>query len=122
MTFGISSPGISHIDTCCQTISNDVVTPAQRERLQKLAEECSEVIQVVCKILAHGFDSACPVTQNHPLGSDPNRNLLENELGDVMLVYSNMVRLGDIDGQNIFLRGIKKLETVNKYLHHNEFQ
>ncbi len=64
------------------------LTPAQAERLAMLAEECGEVIQMVGKILRHGYDSYHPV---NPRVS--NRDLLAKELRDVNAVLQAMARL-----------------------------
>ena len=40
------------------------LTPAEAERLAMLAEECGEVIQMVGKILRHGYDSYHPADPN----------------------------------------------------------
>ena len=61
------------------------LTPGQAERLAMLSEECSEVIQVVGKILRHGYAS------HHP--DDPtttNLHLLIKELRDVNAVLQAM--------------------------------
>jgi hypothetical protein len=61
------------------------LTLAEAERLAMLAEECAEVVQVIGKILRHGYDA------HHP--ADPrtsNRALLANELMDVDAVVSAM--------------------------------
>ena len=63
------------------------LTPAEAERLAMLAEECAEVIQIVGKILRHGYDSY------HP--ADPettNRDLLAKELTDIEAVRGEMQR------------------------------
>lgn len=63
------------------------LTPAEAERLAMLAEECGEVIQVIGKILRHGYDSY------HP--ADPqttNRQLLGRELTDLYAVASSLSR------------------------------
>jgi NTP pyrophosphatase (non-canonical NTP hydrolase) len=68
------------------------LTPAEQERLAMLAEECAEVIQVVGKILRHGYDSY------HPDAPDQtNRDLLAKELRDVNAVVRVMqhAELGD---------------------------
>jgi len=57
-----------------------------------LAEECGEVIQVIGKILRHGYDSTHP---NDPEG-DTNRALLENELGDLNAALQLMTEAKDI--------------------------
>ena len=48
------------------------LTEAEQERLVILAEECSEVIQIVCKILRHGYDS-----DDDGKLLEPNRKSLE---------------------------------------------
>lgn len=55
------------------------LTPAQMERLAILSEECGEVIQIIGKILRHGYDSC------NPFGANPetNREGLLRELMDV---------------------------------------
>jgi len=61
------------------------LSPAEAERLAMLAEECGEVIQVVGKILRHGYES------HHP--ADPtttNRDLLTKELSDLYAVIEMM--------------------------------
>ena len=86
--------------------------PAQAERLAMLAEECAEVIQVVGKILRHGYDSY------HPDDAErrPNRQLLEKELVDVAAVKLAMESHGDIDPSLISLSDVwrKKL----RFTHH----
>jgi len=63
------------------------LTEAQAERLAMLAEECGEVIQVVGKILRHGYDSYHP---NDP--STTNRDLLGYELTDLLAVAASLCR------------------------------
>ena len=61
------------------------LTPAEAERLAMLAEECGEIIQIVGKILRHGYES------HHP--DDPsstNRDLLTDELSDFYAVVQMM--------------------------------
>ena len=67
------------------------LTPSQAERLAMLAEECGEVVQIVGKILRHGYDS------HHP--DDPatsNTRLLEKEIEDILGVHLAMILSGDI--------------------------
>lgn len=67
------------------------LSPAQEERLVILTEEANEVGKEVCKILRHGYFSY------HP--DDPqtiNRELLQNEIIDLLGVLYEMVRKGDI--------------------------
>jgi len=62
------------------------LTLEQIERLDMLAEECAEVIQIVGKIKRHGYDSYHP----HDLEKTPNRLLLKREILDVVAVVSAM--------------------------------
>lgn len=63
------------------------LTPAETERLAMLAEECAEVIQVIGKILRHGYENHHP---DSPLVN--NKMLLANELTDVDAVVKAMKR------------------------------
>lgn len=95
------------------TFSNNL-TPAETERLAILAEECSEVIQVVGKILRHGYYSF------HPTTKETNIELLEQELGDVQAAIGLMTSRGDVNDFNIYLNIGKKVDRMQKYLHHSE--
>lgn len=72
------------------------LTPAEAERLAMLAEECGEVIQVIGKILRHGYESC------HPVSGERNRDRLQAEVTDVLAVLVLMtgtpsdITLGDI--------------------------
>lgn len=70
------------------------LTDAEAERLAMLAEEAAEVIQVVGKILRHGYDSYHPST---PMLT--NRALLEEEMLDMKAVVDEMHSQGDFDFQ-----------------------
>ena len=90
---------------------NDL-TPAQAERLAYLAEECGEVIQIVGKILRHGYSNFDP-TASPPRAT--NRNLLRNELIDLMGAINLM------EQNNDFIRIIKdKPKSTSKYFHHQD--
>lgn len=67
------------------------LTPAEAERLAMLAEEAAEVIQIVGKILRHGYASYHP---DNP--SLTNRVLLMNELADFNAVQLLMENSGDV--------------------------
>jgi NTP pyrophosphatase (non-canonical NTP hydrolase) len=90
------------------------LTPAQIERLAVLAKECGEVIQVIGKIVRHGYDSYFP--------GDPdrvtNRALLEKEIGDVKTIADMMGNEGDISKSAIQKRFREKQGTIGKWLHH----
>lgn len=66
------------------------LTPAQAERLAMLAEECGEIIQVVGKILRHGYDSFHPENPGCR-----NGGLLGLEVADFEAVLQLMTNAGD---------------------------
>lgn len=86
--------------------------PEETERLAILAEECAEVIQMVGKILRHGYAS------HHPDGVVNNRGLLAQELGDLSYVIDWMQSQGDVAGGVIALRKRLRPERMRPYLHH----
>lgn len=100
-------------------IMSTKLTEAEIERLGLLAEECAEVIQVIGKILRHGFDSSSPV--KHPLGQDTNRVILQRELEDVELAKELMLFAGDYNGLDWERSKYShaKRQRLNTYLHHN---
>ena len=87
--------------------------PAQAERLALLAEECGEVIQMVGKILRHGYES------RHPNGGPTNREMLECELGDVCAAIRLMTGEGDLAECAIAQRRDGKLNDFHRHLHHH---
>lgn len=98
------------------------LNPAKTERLAILAEECAEVIQIVGKILRHGYESHNPSLPE--MKQKPNRAILEKELGDLLWIICKMDDATDINFQiprtnaslNMWLR--RKEESARKYLHH----
>ena len=89
-------------------------TDAELERLAMLAEECGEVVQMVGKIILHGYKSYHP---NDP--STPNRILLSEEVGDIEAVLSMMRENNDIPllpSRDI----LAKKERKMKYAHYQE--
>lgn len=90
------------------------LTPAEAERLAILAEECAEVIQVVGKILRHGYES------HHPddVCQKSNRELLETEIGHVQAVKEMMQDARDVNTSSIVNAKCEKLGRINRYLHH----
>lgn len=82
------------------------------EALALLAEECAEVIQIVGKILRHGINSS------HPDSGESNRALLEQELGDVRAAEEIVLRIFDIQEQDVVTRKVGKLDRVQRYLHY----
>jgi hypothetical protein len=89
------------------------LTPEETELLVLLAEECSEVVQIVCKILRHGLGNYHP---NDPMTS--NRRLLEKELGDVDCAVGLLNDADVLTPRNIMGASRAKRESVQKYLHH----
>jgi NTP pyrophosphatase (non-canonical NTP hydrolase) len=90
------------------------LTPAETERLSLLAEEMGEVIQVIGKILRHGYESSNPLKEN----SQINRRILEKEIGDVELIIYMMAEAHDIDRNDVDRARIEKSKKIGKWLHH----
>ena len=87
------------------------LSDAERERLAILSEECGEVIQVIGKILRHGYES------KHPNGGPTNRELLEKELGDIDVAEELMVMADDVLLSRINDYYTVKLISIKPYLH-----
>lgn len=92
------------------------MTPAEQERLDMLAEEAAEIIQIICKIKRHGVDSYHPADP-----SMSNKDLLKEELIDFSTILIQMCKEGDIDdwpeNKEVYdARWAKKL----RYTHHQE--
>lgn len=92
------------------------LSPAEVERLAIMAEESSEVIQVVCKILRHGYASTHPASPDGPC----NREMLTRELGDVRAAMRLMTEDGDIVPCEVRQAANEKMERITPYLHHHE--
>lgn len=91
------------------------LTFAQQERLAILSEELSEAIQIVGKILRHGYDSYNP---NDP-EQVPNKILLEEEIGHVYYAVEALVQDKTLNSRRIINHAGWKAKRVVKYLHHN---
>jgi hypothetical protein len=90
------------------------LTPAQAERLAMLAEEAAEVIQVIGKILRHGYDSSHPDRPHIT-----NRELLQRELTDFAAVENQIHALDRVfmpSSMGLDIAWRKKL----RYAHHQE--
>ena len=86
------------------------LSPAEAERLAMLAEEAGEVIQIVGKILRHGFESYHP---DNP--GNTNRDLLADEVCDFLAVVEMMDADFNVAG------GIEPHHAIAKklrYAHH----
>ena len=92
------------------------LTPAEDERLTILAEECAEVIQCICKIQRHGYESTNPKIPN----SETNREALQRELGDLLHSANRMFAAFDLSREIVNERAITKADRVLPYLHHQD--
>lgn len=68
------------------------LTEAERERLEMLAEEASEVVKAVTKILRHGYYSHNP----HKPKDGDNRQQLVREIIDFRAIVNRMETHGEI--------------------------
>lgn len=91
------------------------MTKSELERLAILAEECAEVVQIVNKIIRHGYNCYNPFDEKRTT----NRELLEKEIGDVEFIISLMKKKLDIDSEKISVAKIRKSLTIKRYLHYN---
>lgn len=80
-------------DACPCTPHYNCLTPAEAERLAMLAEEAGEVIQVIGKVLRHGYESWHP---DSPEVS--NRDLLAKEVADFETIAMKMKIAHDFRG------------------------
>lgn len=92
------------------------LTPAEAERLAYLAEKCAEVIGIICKIQRHGFDSFHP--DRPPPEGETNREMLEREIGDVLIGIGMLSDSGDV-AMDAIERHSDKGPPL-KWLHHQE--
>lgn len=88
------------------------LTPAEAERLAIFAEECGEVIQIVGKILRHGYES------HHPDSVRTNRELLAEEMGHIECIMDRMIYAGGIACTAITAANCNKIATAKRYFHH----
>lgn len=89
--------------------------PAERELLDLLSEELAEAIQAIGKIQRHGFDSHDPTSRKqYP---PDNREMLTQELGDVLAVTDMAVKLGVLKRRGLDGARFDKLVNVQRWLH-----
>lgn len=93
------------------------LTRAQAERLALLAEECSEVVHMVGKILRHGYESCHPDELFATSTPRSNRVMLEKEIADAFAAISLMAKTGDIMLDNLHEPYGEKLGRLLDYLH-----
>lgn len=89
------------------------LTPAEAERLALLAEEMGEALQIIGKVLRHGYESHNPM-----LNEGTNRAMLTKELGDVTAAMTMMTDAGDLSRGAIHDRAKRKIEKVGVWMHH----
>lgn len=90
------------------------LTPAEHERLAMLAEEAAEVVQIVGKILRHGYESKHPDNMNGPT----NRQMLENEIADFYAIAGVMEDVKDVSVEGEAVR--QAIKKKRRYTHHQE--
>lgn len=88
------------------------LSPAEVERLALAAEEMGEAIQVIGKILRHGWHST------HPGSGLQNTTLLEMELGDVLYAIDLLQMCGDVTATGVASGKEAKRIRVQQYLYH----
>ncbi len=87
---------------------------AEAERLAILAEECGEVIQVVGKVLRHGWNPT-----DHTTGiTYDNRADLETEMGHVRNIERLMIARQDVIHAALVQAAQTKRAKWSVYLHH----
>lgn len=85
----------------------------ENEYITILSEECSEIIQVACKILRFGKHSRNPLNEN----SESNIELLQNELGDLLAIIEILSsELKYIDSSKVEIAKQNKLLKVKKWV------
>lgn len=90
-----------------------MISNEELERLVLVAEECAEVIQIINKIIRHGYENYHP---NDP--NTTNRDLLSKELTDLLAVSTYLsdtdcIYVGDIP---------TTLKKKQKYLHYQDIE
>lgn len=90
------------------------LSDAEVERLGLLAEECGETIQIIGKILRHGYESVNPYEAH----SGTNRDRLTLELGDVLVAIDFMLNNGDVRHSGLTDRKRVKHHRIWDWLHH----
>lgn len=94
----------------------NLLEPQETERLALLAEEMGETLQIIGKILRHGYESFDPFLP--PPAGNTNRQLLERELGDVLVAIDFMLRAGDVKQKHIDDKIRVKNHKIWDFLHH----
>lgn len=90
------------------------LTPAEAERLAMLAEEAGEIVQIVGKILRHGYESYHPDSPNGP----SNRQMLENEIADFEAVFQMMDDAKDVSVEGTAV--LQSMKQKRRFTHHQD--
>lgn len=90
------------------------LSPAEAERLACLMEECGEVVQVIGKILRHGYEDWSP----HDESKTTNRRNLEREVGDLAAVVDKLINSGDLSEHAIEEASDAKAVRMRAWTHH----
>lgn len=108
----------AHLSREIPTMANEHfnrLTPAAAERLAMLAEEASEIVKAVSKILRHGYESHNPDAPRKA----SNRTQLEGEMADLLGVWTAMRDAGEVYDPSIYDTG-KAWERKLRYAHHQD--
>lgn len=93
---------------------NDL-TPGEHERLSCALEEMGEAIQIIGKILRHGYNSHNPISDSR----DSNRRMLTQELSHVKYSIDKLLSYEDIS-RVLFIEDYRRKEiSIKKWLHHD---
>lgn len=90
------------------------LTPAETERLALLAEEMGECLQLIGKVLRHGYESCDPTDP----GKGSNREQLEKEVGQVQFATTLLCVAGDLHEAGVEDGREQKAQAVWKWLHY----
>jgi len=86
------------------------------ERLALMTEECGEVLQVIGKILRHGYIATDPNTG----AKYDNRAALSREVGDFAYASGLMCEVGDLSVDDVEWASNAKAKRCLNYLHHQD--
>ena len=79
------------------------------QNLEILAEECAEVIQMKSKIIRFGIDDY------HPKNKAPNREVFEQEVGDVLAMIEILTTNGILTKEGLLEAKQRKFDKLEKW-------
>jgi NTP pyrophosphatase (non-canonical NTP hydrolase) len=97
-----------------KNMKKNKLTNAEAERLYLLLEEMAEVQQLIGKILRHGYES------RWPLEGPTNRERLEQEIADVLVIVEMLLQNEDLDDNSVGIKMDLKELTIKPWLHYQE--